>query len=196
MGCPEIPIGVDDGRNRRLVNGLEQTPAEDLDRLILLGGVQQRRLSCRNALRFCHLVGDELVLFGVGVGGHAVLSDRQGVDQNRVGRAFDGLEQRGQERRHLIACILETADLAQVDRQLVEQNQRRLAAEQPAQGLSAGSDAGLVAPAHPLVARSSGQLVGDLSPWGVGENAVSHLPPVGRIGVLAIIRRDAHGSVR
>ena len=82
VGDPEAPVGIDDGRNPGLVYRLEQSPAQDLDRLVLLGGVQERRLARGNALRFRHLIGDELVLFGIGVGGAAVLADRQGIDQD------------------------------------------------------------------------------------------------------------------
>ena len=87
-----------------------------MNRLVFLGGIQQRRLARGNALRFRHVVGDELVFFVVGVGRPAILSDRQRVDQDGVGCAFDGLEQRGQECRQLIASVLELAHLAQVNR--------------------------------------------------------------------------------
>ena len=44
------------------------------------------------------MIGDELLLVPVCVACLAVLSDDEGVDKRRVRRAFDGLEERGQER--------------------------------------------------------------------------------------------------
>ena len=114
-------------------------------------GFRQGRLTCGDALRLRHAVGDELVLFAVGVGRPAILADRQGVDQGCGGCTLHRLEQRGEKGGQLIAGTLKAAHLAQVDRQFIEQDQGRLAAEQLAQGLSSGCDTALVAIADALV---------------------------------------------
>ena len=142
-------------------------------------GIQQRRLARGNALRFRHVVGDELVFFVVGVGRTAILSDRQRVDQDGVGCAFDGLEQRGQECCQLIAGVLELLHLAQVNRQLVEQNQCRLTTEQLAQGLGTRSDAAFVALAHPRIPILASKCISDLTPRGCKrEDPASILRPL------------------
>ena len=188
---PERPVTLDRALDSRLVDGLEQTAAKHLDGLVLLGRIQERRLARRNALRLRHGVGDEPVLLGVGIGRPAVLPNRKGVDESGVGGTFHRLEQRSQERRQLIAGIVDAAYLAQVDRELVEQDQGRLASEQLAQRLGAGCDATLVARAHPRIAVLAGQGMGNLVPRGIGQHAAAHRPAIGRIGVLAVEGGDA-----
>ena len=132
------------------------------------------------------MLGDEPVLVAVGIGRPSVLADRQGVDESRVRRAFHRLEQRGEKRGQLVACVVEAAYLAEVDRKLVEPNQGRLAAEQLAQGLGAGCDAALVARTDSFKAGRPREGIGNLTPWGMGQHAVAHRSSVGRVGVLAI----------
>ena len=56
VGRPETPVGIDD-RTESSASSMDSNrpPAQDLDRLVLLGGVQQRRLARGNALRFRHV---------------------------------------------------------------------------------------------------------------------------------------------
>ena len=142
---PQAAVGVHYVPGLRFVDLLEQAPAQDLDRLVLLGRVEQRRLARRHALRLRHPVGDELVLLAVRIGGPPVLADREGVDQRRVRRPLHRLEQRGQEGGQLVVGVVEAAHLAQVHRELVEQDQSRLAAEELPQGLGPGRHPALVA---------------------------------------------------
>ena len=193
---PQPPIGVD--RDLRLppVDPPEQAPAQDPDRLVLLGRIEQRRLARRHALRLRHPVGDEPVLLAVRIAGPAVLADREGVDQRHVRCALHRLEQRGQERGQLVAGIVEAAHLAQIHRDLVEQDQGRFAAEQFPQGPGTRRHTVLVARAHPPVALPPGKGVGDLAPRGERQHAVAHIPPVGGIGVLTVEGRDANRPPR
>ena len=132
---PHDLIGVDRLARGVLVDGLEQAPAQHLRRLVLLGRIEQRRLARRDALRLRHPIGDELVLCRVRVYRPALLADRQRVDQCRVRRTLHGLEQRGQERRQLVARRADLLHLAEVHRELVEQDERRLPPEQLPQGV-------------------------------------------------------------
>ena len=193
---PQAPVGVDHGRDLRLVDLLEQAPAQDLDRLVLLGRIEQGRLARRHALRLRHPVGDELALLAVGIGSPAVLADRQRIDQRRIRRALHRLEQRGQEGGELVAGAVEAAYLAQIHRELVEQDEDRLAAEELPQGPGAGRHLALVARAHPFVAFPPGEGVCHLAPGRMSQHAFAHRPSVGRIGVLPVEGRDAHGSGR
>ncbi len=86
--------------------------------------------------------------------------------------------------------------LAQVDGQLIEQDQRRLAAEQLPQRLGPGGDVAFVAGADPRVTGLAGKGVSDLAPRRVGQHPVSHAPAVGRIRVLAVEGGNAHAAVR
>ena len=196
MRGPQLLVGVDHRGKRSAVDGLEQAPEQYLDGLVLFGGVEQGGLARGHALRLRHPVADELVLLAVGVGGAAILANRQGVDQRRVRRAFHRLEQRGQERGQLIAGGVKALHLAQIDRQLVEQDQGRLSTEQLAQGFGTGRDALLVAPANPFVAGLAGERIGDLAPRRMGQNAVAHRSAVGGIRVLAVEPSHAHGPRR
>ena len=86
--------------------------------------------------------------------------------------------------------------LAEVHRELVEQDERRLAAEQLAQRVGSRRDAAGVAVPHPVVARLAGERVGELAPRRVRPDALPHRPPVGGIGVLAVERGKAHRTTR
>ena len=194
--CPERAVRFDRGLDARSVDVLEQAPAQHLDGLVLFGRIEQRGLARRHALRFAHLIGDELVLLAVGVARPSVLADRERVDERGVRCAFDGLEQRGQECGELVPRIPHPPDLSEVDREFVEQDERRLATEQLAQRLRPGRNARLVALADPLVAIPSGERTGDLAPRRVGQYVVVHGPAVGRIGVLAVEGGDAHSAFR
>ena len=192
--CPERAVPFDRGLDARSVDALEQAPAQHLDGLVLFGRIEQRGLARGHALRFAHLIGDELILLAVGVARPSVLADREGVDERGVRCAFDSLEQRGQECGELVPRIPHPPDLSQVDRELVEEDERRLATEQLAQGLRPGRNARLVALAEPLVAIFARERTGDLAPRRVGQYAVAHGPAVGRIGVLAVEGGDAHSA--
>ena len=193
---PALPVRLDRRTGSGFVDRVEQAAAEHLDGLVLLGRVEQGRLARGDALRLRHAVGDEPVLLAIGVGGPPVLADRQSVDQGRARSAFHGFEQRSQEGGQLAAGPRVAAQLAQIDRQLVEQDQRRRAPEQLAQGLGPGGDAVLVAPADPLPALSAGEGPGDFTPRGAGQHALAHGPAVGRVGVLAVEGGDADAAAR
>ena len=90
-----------------------------------------------HALRLRHPVADKLILLAVRIGGAAILADRQRVYQRRLGRTLHRLEQRGQKRRQLVAGVVNALHLAQVDRQLVKQDQGRLATEKARAAFSA-----------------------------------------------------------
>ena len=84
-GGPQGAVCLDGWGRLFFVDGLEQAAAQDLNRLVVFGGIQQRRLARGDALGFRHPVGDELVLFVVGVTCPAVLADRQRIDQGGTG---------------------------------------------------------------------------------------------------------------
>ena len=193
--CPERAVLIDRGLDAQSVDVLEQAPAQHLDGLVLFGRIEQRGLARGHALRFAHLVGDVLVLLAVGVARPSVLADRERVDERGVRCPFHGLEQRGQECGELVPRIPHAADLSEVDRELVEEDERRLATEQLAQRLRPGRNARLVALADPLVAIPSRERTGDLAPRRVGQYAVAHGPAIGRIGVLAVEGGDPHSAV-
>ena len=189
---PLVAVGVDRGLRLRFVDLFEQAPPEHLHGFIFGGGVEQRGLARGDALRLRHAVADKAVLLAVGVGRAAVLADRQGVDQRRARRSLHRLEQRGEKGGQLVAGAGQALHLAQVDRQLVEQDQGRRAAEQFAQGLGAGGGPLPVAAAHPFVALPAGQGVGDLAPRRVRQHPAAHRAAIGGVGVLAVERRHAH----
>ena len=127
---PEGLIGCNGRLGSLRVDSLEQAPAQHLSRFVLLSRVQQGRLARRDTLCLRHAVRNELVLCRVGVGSATVLADRQGVDQRRLRRPLDCLEERRQERSQLVARGADLLHLAEIDGELVEKDQRRLAAEQ------------------------------------------------------------------
>ena len=132
------------------------------------------------------MVGDEPVLGAVGVARAPVLPDGEGEDERGLWRSLHGLEERGEERGELRARAVEDLDLPEVDRELVEEDERRLSAEELAEGVRSGRDPGLVALPHPLVAFLARERVCDLPPGREGEHTVSHGPAVHGIGVLAV----------
>ena len=134
---PHGLIGGDGFPCGGIVDGLEQAPAQHLRRLVLLGRIEQRRLARRYALGLRHPIGDELVLRRVGVDRPALFADRQRVDQRCARRPLHGLEERRQERGQLLAGRTALLHLAEVHRKLVEQDERRLAAEQLSQRVGA-----------------------------------------------------------
>ena len=198
MLLPELAIGFDDGGRCGIVDAVEEPAAEDLDRFVFLGRIEQRGFAGRDALGLFHLIGDKLVFIAVGVGGLAAFADREGIDHGGVRRAFDRLEQGGEEGRELTARGLAVPDLelAQVDRQLVHQDQRRLTAEELLDGCGARRPALFVAAAHTLVTRAAGKGVGDLAPGGVSTQAGLQWTAVQRVGVLAVEGGNADFSRR
>ena len=86
---------------------------------------------------------------------------------------------------------MEIAGLAEINGKFVQQNDARLPAEQFRQGFRAGRGVALVALAHALVTGLAGERASEFAPRRVGENAVVHAAPVGRIGVLTVERGDA-----
>ncbi len=193
MSGPQSAVVVGDRGAGIRIDALEQAPPQHLDRFVVRGRVEQGRLAGGDALGFGHLVGDEAVLLAVGVRRAAVsLADRQRVDESRVRCVLDRLEQRGQEGGQLVPCVVYTTDLAQIDGEFVEQDEGRLTTEQLLEGPCTGCRSHLVAVVYTLVAGGTSERVGDLAPWRVGEDAVAERPAVGRVGVLAVERRDAN----
>ncbi len=165
---------------------------KNLHGFVRFGRIQERRLASRDALDFRHLVRDELILRRIGVGRATVLADGEGVDNGRVRRGLDRLEQRREEGRQLASRVILPAHLAEIDRQLVEQDQRRRVAQQGSHRVRAGRLALLVAPPHPLVTGRTGQRVGDLAPRRESQHAAGEGAAVGGIGVLAVESGDPH----
>ena len=176
------------------LNALEQAAQQHGCRLILLRGIHRRRHAGGDAGGFRDPIRDELVLLAVRIRGAAIGANGQGVNERGVRRSVHRLEERGEERRELVSGALCAPHFAEVNGQFVQQNQRRFAAEQLAQRLGAGCHAFLIAAPHTLVAAGPGQGVGDFAPRRVRQDAVAHRPAVGRVGVLAIERADAHGA--
>ena len=196
LARPQLAVGVDDLGRPGFVDVLEQAPPKHLHGLVLFSRIQERRLACGDALDLGHSVRDELVFRRVGVGRAPVLADGERVDEGRVRRGLDRLEQRGEERRQLARRVVEPANLPEIDRQLVEQDQRRLIAEQGTQRFRAGCYTLLVASAHSLVARLTREGVGDLAPRRVGQHPAAECSAIHGIGVLAVERGDTDGSDR
>ena len=195
MLAPQALIGGD-WAGLLLVNALEQPSAQHLRGFIVLGGVQQGGFAGGNAFRLRHPVGHELIFLAVGVAGLAIAANRQGVNQRGVGGTLHGLEKGSEEGGELIPGALGAPHFAQIHRDFIQQNQRRLAAEQFAQGFGTGGHALLVAVLHPLVTRPARQRISDFAPRRVRQHLVAHRPAIGRVGVLAIERGDAHRTVR
>ena len=86
--------------------------------------------------------------------------------------------------------------LAQVNRQLVKQDQSRLAAEKFSQGPCPGSDTAFVALTHSRIPILSGKRIRDLPPGGVREKAFFHRPAIGRIRVFTIECGDTDSALR
>lgn len=196
---PERAVGVHHAGGSRVVHPGEEAPPEHVGRLVVLGGVEERRLPGRHALQLLHDREHRLVLVAIRVERPAVLADGESVDERRARRALHGLEERGEEGGELVAGrgeLRRLADLAEVDRELVQQDQRRLAAEQLAEGVRPRRHPPLVARPHALVARLPGQRVGDLTPRGERLHPVAHRPAVQGVGVLAVERGHPHGALR
>ena len=193
VGKPKGAVGVNDGVPLWRVNLRKQTAEQDVNGLVVLGRIQERGLPCRNALRLGHLVGDELVLAAVGIAGLAFLPDGERIDQGHARIAFDGFEQRREEGAHLLpgSGAVKLACLAQIDGKLVQQDERRLAAEKFGQRLRAGSGVALVALADAVVTGLAGERVGEFAPRRVGEDTFAHVAAVGGVGVLAVESGDA-----
>jgi hypothetical protein len=65
----------------RLVDLPEQAAAQDLDGFVVLSWVQEGGLAGRDALGLGHLVGNELILVGIGIDAFAVLADGKRVNE-------------------------------------------------------------------------------------------------------------------
>jgi hypothetical protein len=99
------------------------------------------------------------------------------------------------ECRELAAGVRERAlDLAKVDRDLVEQDQRRLIAEQLAQDFRTRGDVFLVGIAEAFIRCRAAELISEFAPKAEGAQAGLELAAVGGVGVLAIKRCDAHAA--
>src|SRR5690606_6160451 len=112
------------------IDRCEEPPAEHVDRFVVIRGIEQRRFAGRNALRFREPFGDLLVLVRVRVARLPVLADRESVDDRRVRRALDRLEERREERGELLPGTRRLADLAEIDRELVQEDERGASAEE------------------------------------------------------------------
>jgi hypothetical protein len=76
VGIPQRLVGGDDRPCFVAVDAGEQPSADDLDSLVVLGGIDHRRLAGGDALGLGEEGGDVLCLAAVGVGGFAVTTDR------------------------------------------------------------------------------------------------------------------------
>ena len=168
VGRPQAAVGRHHLGGPGVVNAGEQPAAQHLGCLLLRGGVQHGGFAGRHALGLVHLPRHELVFRGVGVQPEAPLSDGQGEHQGRARAALHRLEQRGEEGGELLR-LRPALDLAQVDGQLVQQDQGRLAAEKVPDVSGTRRPPLLVAGPHRLVPGDAGQGVGQLAPWGVSS---------------------------
>lgn len=101
------------------------------------------------------------------------------------------------ERGKLLGGVREGAfDLAEVDGDLVEEDQRRLAAEEFTDRIGARCDVPFIALADALVAVAPSEAVGHLVPERMGEKAEFKGQSVGGVGVFAVECRDADGARR
>ena len=102
------------------------------------------------------------------------------------GAASTALNKGGEEGCQLAARLGKPAGLPEVNRQFVEQDERRLVAEQRTQRVGAGSYTLFVAAAYPLIARLASQGVRDLAPRGVCQHATRKSSAVRWIGALSV----------
>ena len=108
---PELSVRVDHRCGSNVVDRLEQSPPEHEYRLVVLCGVKHGRLPRRNALKLVHDRGELQVLARIGIARLPVFSDGKGIDESHVVSAFDGLEERAEERRQLVRHPWLTLDL-------------------------------------------------------------------------------------
>src|SRR5581483_5838695 len=117
------------------------------------------------------------------------------VDERRALALVDGLGEGLQEEhrqlRHVRVAALDRAPLGDVDDRLVEQDQGRLGAEQPADPLAARRRPLLPGDEQLLVGAPAAELVGELAPER-RDPAPLDLAPALRVEVLAREHGDAH----
>ena len=196
MSVPALLVGLDNLFHAFFFNGLKEPSAEHADCLVLAGGIQEGGLASRDLLQLRHGVGDELVFVAVGVGGLMFFADGQRVHERRVWSALDRTEQAGQERRELTARVGDRVDGPEIDRQLVEENERRLVPEQLAECACSRCHVLFVAGADALESFPPGQSVGQLAPGSLRKHTFFQAASVRGIGVLAIECRDPHEPCR
>jgi hypothetical protein len=150
-----------------------------------------------HAFRFGHGGGGALVLLFICVAGFVVLADRERVDERDLRGGCHGLEQVVDEGGELLGGIRKRAlHLAEIDGDLVKQDQRGLAAEKLADGVRARRDVFFVAGANALVAGAARQAVRHLAPERAGEQSRFEGQPVGGVGVLPVQGGDADRAGR
>ena len=198
IGEPERSVGFDGWQGLGGVNLAEQAAKENLNGFVVLGGIEERGLAGRDALRFGHFVGDELVLGAVGVARLALFANGEGVNEGNAGVAFDGFEQGGQEGAELLASggSMKVAGFAQIDGEFVQKNKGRLAAEELGQRFRARSGVGLVTFADAIVTGLAGERIGQLASRGMGQDTIAHAAAVGRVGVLTVEGGNADFGLR
>ena len=130
VGVPHLGVARDHRLRRFQIDRFEKAGPQNVGRLVFLGGVQRRGASHGDAFRLGHGGGGALVLIFICVAGLVVLADRKGVNECDLRRGGHGLEEVVNEGGELLGRVRKRAlHLAEVDGNLVEQNQRGLAAE-------------------------------------------------------------------
>ena len=196
MSVPALLVGLDHLFNACFFNCLKEAAAEHVDCFALAGGIQEGGLASGDLLQLCHGVGDEFVFVAVGVRGPMVFADGQRVHEGRVWSALDRTEQASQERRELTARVGDRVDGPEIDRQLVEEDERRLVPEQLAERACSRCHVLFVTGADTLESSPPGQSVGQLTPRSLRKHTFFQAASVRGIGVLAIECRDTHGPCR
>src|ERR1700730_4492059 len=167
---PESTVFLDHLIGSRVINPLKQATAKHVNRFVILGRVQQGCLACGYTFGFRHPIGDELVLLAVGVAALPVLPNGEGVYKSSARRGLDRLEQAGQEGGQLVSCVRSISDLPQIDGEFVEENESGPVPEHLSNGLGTGRDTFLIGALQACVAFATAQRIGDLAPWGEGQN--------------------------
>jgi hypothetical protein len=86
-------------------------------------------------------------------------------------------------------------DLALIDEDLVEHDQRRLAAEQPAEVLGSTGDGRPALVLDPPAGLGPDERLRQVAPEAVGAEPIDESQPVGRVAFLAVERRHADLSI-
>src|SRR5206468_842907 len=125
--------------------------------LVFFRWVERRGASDRYTFSFGHGDRGPFVLLFICIFRLVVLSDREGIYQRNLRRRRDCLEEVMNERSELLRRIGKgPLHFTKVDRNLVEENQRRFAPEEFADRVSARRDVLLIALADALIALGPG----------------------------------------
>ena len=134
--APDVLVSTHHLLHPAAVDGLEQAPCQHLHRFVFAGGREGRDLPARDRLQLSEDPIDPLVFLPIGIHRLAALAQGQGEHQHRLGGGVHRLDQVGEEGSELLSRLAgsRALDLAQVDRELIDQDQHRPLADQLPQG--------------------------------------------------------------